>query len=79
MSRHSPSPAICAILERKKAVRLTRDQAAEFLGVAVTSVANDVVTGRRGVPFYKIGNKVFYDLGELEEYESRCRSAGRAA
>lgn len=52
--------------------RLDREAAARYLGVAFSTLENDVVTQRLGVPFYRIGRKPYYRRSDLDQWiESR--------
>jgi excisionase family DNA binding protein len=55
--------------------RLTRDEAARFLGVKFSTLENDAVTHRLGVPFYKIGKRVYYRRSELAHWIETRRVA----
>jgi hypothetical protein len=65
--------AITQLLKETKAKRLTRSEAAEFLGLKEATLAVDACTRRLGVPFYKIGSRVFYDLDDLKEFRNARR------
>jgi excisionase family DNA binding protein len=58
--------------------KLTRAQAAEYLGVTVPTLATWACLGK-GPRFFKPGNKVFYLQSELdkwiEERSTNCSSA----
>ena len=61
------------ILADRAASRLTRNQAAEYLGLKPGTLATDATTRKLNIPFYKIGSKVFYTLPELVEWEKQHR------
>jgi hypothetical protein len=47
--------------------RMTRDDAARYLGCAPKTLAMWALTGK-GPGFVKVGGRVFYRLGELEKF-----------
>lgn len=47
---------------------LTRDQAAEFLGVKIQTLASWATSGRYSLPFIKVGRCVKYRLIDLEKF-----------
>jgi len=47
---------------------LTRDQAAEFLGVKVQTLAAWACSGRYSLPMVKVGRRVKYRLADLEKF-----------
>ena len=47
---------------------LTRDQAAEFLGVQVQTLASWACSGRYSLPFLKVGRCVRYRVSDLEKF-----------
>lgn len=62
------------------AERMTRRQAADYLGVSKSFLAQDAMTGRHGVPFYKIGARmVWYVRGELDAWMTAHKVAGKEA
>ena len=78
MQTNTCTPSLHQILATKVASRLTRDQAADFLGLKPGTLATDATTKQLNIPFYKIGRKVFYELSELVEWEQKHRT-GRTA
>jgi excisionase family DNA binding protein len=60
-------------LQRKRQERLTRAQAAEYLGVPEHTLANWAHTRRKQLAFYKIGRRVFYKLSDLDLFLNRCK------
>jgi len=78
MQSNSGAASLHQILATKTASRLTRDQAAEFLGLKPGTLATDATTRQLNIPFYKIGRKVFYELPALMAWEQQHRS-GKAA
>ncbi len=51
---------------------LTPKEAAEFLGVQEQTLAVWRISGRYGLPFYKVGRRVYYKAEDLEAWlESR--------
>ena len=51
----------------------TAKQAAEFLGLAEKSLANDRTTGRLQLPYLKIGRAIRYDPAELRAWVTARR------
>lgn len=47
---------------------LTRDQAAEYLGLAPQTLAVWATTGRHSLPYCKVGRAVRYRLSDLEKW-----------
>jgi len=60
---------------------LTRDQAAEFLGVKVQTLAAWACSGRYSLPFVKVGRCVKYRLADLDRFleERTVTSTGELA
>lgn len=48
--------------------RMTRPQAAEYLGTSHQFLEQDAVTKRHGIPFIKIGRKVAYLKSDLDSW-----------
>ena len=48
--------------------KMTRAQAAEYLGVSVALLAQDVVTRRHAVPYLKVGRRVIYSKEMLDAW-----------
>ena len=48
--------------------RLTRRQAADYLGMSHEFLEVDVVTKRHGIPYIKVGRKVFYLKSDLDTW-----------
>lgn len=49
--------------------RLTRKEAAEYIGVSPQTLANWACSGRECIPFYKVGKKkVIYHKSDLDAY-----------
>lgn len=48
--------------------RLTRPEAADYLGTSVEFLETDVVTKRNSIPYIKIGRKVFYMKSDLNQW-----------
>ncbi|EAA3603590.1 helix-turn-helix domain-containing protein [Salmonella enterica subsp. enterica] len=56
--------------------KLTRPEAAEYLGVAPRTLANWHSSGRVRIPFYKIGRKkVIYMKSDLDSYLASVRQS----
>jgi len=51
--------------------RLTRAEAAEYLGLAKTTLEVWASTGRYGLPFVKIGRRAFYRRSDLDAFVER--------
>ena len=51
---------------------LTKDQAAEYLGIGVTLLAE------LGVPFVKLGRRCVYDVVDLDAWLTEYKRRGRA-
>ncbi|HHD7773329.1 TPA: helix-turn-helix domain-containing protein [Klebsiella pneumoniae] len=48
--------------------RLTRAEAAAYLGVNAQTLANWAHTGKVGIPHHKVGRKVIYMKSDLDSY-----------
>ncbi|MEP9157589.1 helix-turn-helix domain-containing protein [Enterobacter hormaechei] len=48
--------------------RLTRAEAAAYLGVNAQTLANWAHTGKVGIPHHKVGRKVIYMKSDLDNY-----------
>ena len=46
--------------------KMTRVQAAEYLGVSASFLAVDAVTRRHAIPYVKVGRRVVYSKGMLD-------------
>ncbi|PWB40708.1 MAG: DNA-binding protein [Rhodocyclales bacterium] len=57
--------------------RLTRKQAAEYLGLKESTLCFDASTHRLAIPYYKIGARVFYRRSELDTWIAERRIAKR--
>lgn len=53
--------------------RLTRPEAAEYLGVNSQTLANWAYTGKVKIPFHKVGRKVIYMRTDLDSYLASTR------
>ncbi len=51
--------------------RLTRPQAAKYLGVSIGTLEVWACTGRYDLPFVKVGRRVFYQRTELDAFINR--------
>jgi excisionase family DNA binding protein len=58
--------------------RLSRAEAAAYLGVSIPFLELDAVDHRHGVPFYKIGRKCFYRRSELDAWIAARRVSHEA-
>ena len=54
------------------AERMTRRQAASYLGVSIQFLEADVVSKRHCFPYFKIGRKVFYRRRDLDQWLAKC-------
>lgn len=54
-------------------VILTSLEASEYLKLPEQSLKHDRSAGRFGIPFYKVGQRVFYDRDELDAWLDGCR------
>ncbi|WP_071829040.1 helix-turn-helix domain-containing protein [Citrobacter sp. S-77] len=53
--------------------RLTRAEAAAYLGVKNQTLANWACTGKVKIPFHKIGRKVLYMRSDLDAFLASTR------
>lgn len=53
--------------------RLSRREAAEYLGLKVSTLAADVTTKRLGLPYFKVGSRVYYRRTELDQFIENCK------
>ncbi|HCD1229767.1 TPA: helix-turn-helix domain-containing protein [Citrobacter freundii] len=53
--------------------RLTRAEAAAYLGVNTQTLANWAHTGKVGIPHHKVGRKVIYMRSDLDGYLASTR------
>ena len=60
--------------------RMTREEAARFLGLEVSTLEADVSRRKLAIPFYRIGRLVYYRRSELEAWVEarRCGNIPRA-
>ena len=58
--------------------RLTRAEAAAYLGVNAQTLANWAHTGKVGIPHHKVGRKVIYMKSDLDNYLAANRRTQRA-
>lgn len=58
--------------------RLTRAEAAAYLGVNAQTLANWAHTGKVGIPHHKVGRKVIYMKSDLDSYLAANRSTQTA-
>lgn len=56
--------------------RLTRDEAAEYLGVKASTLTVWASTGRYNLPFIKVGRRVYYRRADLDAWLDRRRRGG---
>jgi hypothetical protein len=71
MQSNTGPTSLNQIIADRSASRLTRIQAAEFLGLKPGTLATDATTRKLNIPFYKVGSKVFYRLTDLTEWENK--------
>ncbi|MEA1950376.1 MAG: helix-turn-helix domain-containing protein [Planctomycetota bacterium] len=56
---------------------MTREQAAEYLGIQMQTLAVWALTGRYGLPMVKVGRAVLYRRSDLDKWlESRTVGGG---
>lgn len=48
--------------------RLTRKEAAKYLGVSIGFLETDVITHRHRIPYFKVGRRVFYRQRDLNRW-----------
>ncbi len=48
--------------------RLSRTEAAEYLGLSPASLAQDVIHGRLKIPMLKLGRRCVYNLADLDRW-----------
>lgn len=48
--------------------RLSRIDAALYLGLEVSTLATDVTTKRLGIPYVKVGSRVYYRRSQLDAW-----------
>jgi len=53
--------------------RLSRQEAAEYLGLQPSTLAADVTTKRLGIPYIKIGARVYYRRSQLDQFIENCK------
>ncbi|KAA1047915.1 helix-turn-helix domain-containing protein [Pseudocitrobacter sp. 73] len=61
------------ITNNLKLERLTRAEAAAYLGVNAQTLANWAHTGKVGIPHHKVGRKVIYMRSDLDSYLASTR------
>ena len=77
-----PHASIHAVADSRKGVllmssfevnspRLSRKEAARYLGLSVATLAADVVTRRHCIPFQKLGSRCLYIRRELDQWAAR--------
>lgn len=60
--------------QERNEIKLSRREAAEYLGVSPQTLANWASSDRVLIPFYKIGNKkVIYQKSDLDAYLASVR------
>ena len=57
--------------------RISRVEAARYIGLAPSTLARWAVEGRYSLPYYRIGNRTLYEVRDLDELLARHR-VGRA-
>jgi excisionase family DNA binding protein len=53
--------------------RLSRREAAQYLGLSPNTLARWAVDGTPGLPYYRIGGRAIYDLEDLDAFRARRR------
>lgn len=61
------------LIETNLKEKLTRNEAAQHLGVNTQTLANWAHTGRVKIPFHKVGRKVIYFKSDLDAYLESTR------
>ena len=59
--------------------RLTREEAARYLGVSPTTLIIDARQQHLNVPFYRVGKRCYYRRSELDAWLESHRVLGGAA
>jgi excisionase family DNA binding protein len=59
--------------------RMSREQAAEYIGVEVQTLAAWACAGRYGIPYTRVGRKCFYKRSDLDKWlDSRTHTSTAA-
>jgi hypothetical protein len=54
--------------------RFNRPQAASYVGLQPTTLEADATRHQLGIPYYRVGRRVFYRKSDLDHWlETRCR------
>ena len=53
--------------------RLSRSEAAQYLGLSPNTLARWAVDGTHALPYYRIGNRALYEKSDLDALLSRHR------
>jgi hypothetical protein len=53
--------------------RLTRTQAANYIGLKPSTLEGDVSRQRFCIPFYRIGSRIFYRVSDLDRWLEQKR------
>lgn len=53
--------------------RMSRREAADYLGLRVSTLAADVTTKRLGLPYVKLGSRVYYRRSDLDHFIENCK------
>lgn len=56
--------------------RLTRPQAADYIGLKVSTLESDACTRKLGIPFYRIGGRIAYRRSDLDAWLETRRVGG---
>ena len=59
--------------------RLTRDEAAKFLGLSPSTLAADTSRRNLSIPYYRVGGRIYYRRTELDQWLKLHRVSGGAA
>ena len=53
--------------------RLATPEAAQYLGLAKATLDKDRVSGRMGIPYYRLGRRIVYDQADLDAWLDQHR------
>jgi len=62
------NPAFAAILKSQSEGRMTRSDAAQYLGVTEQTLAVWACVGRYDLPYIKVGRKVYYRKSDCDTW-----------
>ena len=73
--RTRPYPSFADLNDRF----LSRDEAAQYLGLTRAALARDVVNGKLGIPYHRFGQLSRYRRSELDDWAEAQRKRGMVA